>query len=274
MTDLGRHPGPPPQPPKPPSGSAGVPFTRWVHLELRKSVDTLAGFWLLVVIAVLLIMIEGFFLLVGLTSDDAGLSFTIFTQPMAYVLQPLVATLTIMLVTSEWGQRTAMVTFALEPRRTRVLLAKLVAAFTLTLALILILFVVATVCSALLEAVSGNGFEWDLGPGDVVGLVLFEAIAVLIGFGLATSILNTPGAIGAFPVIAYAIPSGLGLVGLFWEDFGTVGRFLNLQSSTNPVLTWSVDSGQDWGRLVVVLLVWAAVPLVLGQVRVQRAEVK
>lgn len=294
MSDYGHQPGPPPAPQQPPaqprpSGPPGSPpghdhqmqasatpsvsFHRWVYLELRKSVDTLSGFWLLAAIAVFLVIVEGFFLVVGLF-DTSGFTFTIFTSPMAYVLQPLLATLAIMLVTSEWGQRTAMVTFALEPRRTRVLAAKLVAALALTAAFIVVLLLIATICSGILAATSGGELEWDLGVGDVIGLMLFLGIAVMIGFGLATLILNTPAAIGAFPIVAYAIPSGLGLVGLFWSDFAPVGRYLNLQTATNPVLTWSVDTGSDWGHLAVALLVWMVIPLGLGTMRLLRAEVK
>lgn len=251
-----------------------TPFSRLVQAELRKSVNTLSGFWLLAAVAVIVIIIEGFFLVIGLTNRDADLSFTIFTQPMAYVLQPLVATLTIMLVTSEWGQRTAVVTFALEPRRTRVLYAKLAAGMALMLALVTVLLVVALVCSGILELVRGDGFDWDFGVGDLVGTIVFEAVAVLIGYALATLILNTPGAIAAFPVILYALPAAFGLIGIFWEDFKTVGRFLNLQTAEAPLITWTLDDGSEWGHLLVALLVWMVVPFVVGQLRVLRAEVK
>ncbi len=277
MTDLGKQP-----PAAPPAGgprlyveqTPPVPVARLLQLELRKAVDTLAGFWLLMASAVLLIIVEGFFLLVGVLNENAPLAVTAFTQPAAYVLQPLLATLMVLLVTSEWGQRTAMVTFALEPRRTKVLLAKLAAGLLLGLALVVVLLVIALLCSIVVGAVRGDGFDWDLSLGDVLGLVLFEAVGVLIGFALAALILNTPGAIGAFPIVMYAIPSGLGIVGLLWSDFGEVGRFVNLQSALAPMLLWSVDSGSDWARLVVSLLVWVAIPLVLGLSRILRAEVK
>lgn len=41
----------------------------------------------------------------------------------------------------------------------------------------------------------------------------------------------------------------------------------------NAIWDWS-DSAEDWGQLVVSGLVWLAVPLVSGIVRVLRAEVK
>ena len=52
-------------------------------------------------------------------------------------------------MTTEWTQRTAMVSFTIEPRRLRVILAKLVVAVLLALAAVVLMFVVATLCTAL-----------------------------------------------------------------------------------------------------------------------------
>ena len=58
---------------------------------------------------------------------------------MTSFLLPILA---IMLVTSEWSQRTALVTFTLEPRRSRVVLAKLVVAQLFTVLTLVVAFVV------------------------------------------------------------------------------------------------------------------------------------
>lgn len=276
-------PVPPPYQPGPPapgpgpmldmSRSPAIPFTRLVKVELRKSLDTIAGFWLLVAIAVLMIIIDGFLLVAGLTNGDSGFRFIDFTVGVAYVLQPLVATLVIMQVTSEWGQRTAMVTFSIEPRRLAVIYAKLAAGVVLSLLLVVVMFVVAVACAALLGLAQDN-VEWSIGAGDVFGPVLFELVAVAIGFALATLILNTPGAIVAFPAVLYAVPTALAIIGGLWVDFREVGRHLNLQSAINPLLTGTLDTGTEWRHLVVALLVWVALPLTLGMVRILRAEVK
>ena len=47
-----------------------------------------------------------------------------------------------MLVTSEWSQRTAMTTFTLEPRRMRIVLAKMLAGVALTAFVIVFALVV------------------------------------------------------------------------------------------------------------------------------------
>lgn len=251
-----------------------IPFGRTVKVELRKASDTVSSFWLLVASAVMIIIVEGIFVVLGFVNDDSGISFDVFSTSMAYVLQPVLAILSAMLVTSEWGQRTAMVTFALEPRRARVLYAKLVAALALALSLVVVTLVVAVVCTGLLSF-SGNAHDlWDFGPGDLVGLLLFELLPVVLGYAIATVALNTPAAVLAFPVVLYALPLGLLFVGLFSQHFLDFQYWINILTSQDPVLHWSLDTAKDWGRLLVSLILWVAVPLAIGQARVSSAEVK
>ena len=265
----------PPQTPRPAdAASASIPLSRLIQVELRKSVNTIASFWLVMAIAIAMIMMDGFFVILGLTSGGDGFTFTQpFTISAAYVLQPALAVLAIMLVTSEWGQRTAMVTFSLEPRRQRVLYAKLISAMGLAAAIVTIVLVAAVLCMGLL-ALTGDDVIWDFGIGDLAGLIVFEMLAVAMGYALATLIINTPAAIAAFPVVVYVVPFGIAIVGALWADFGDFGPWINVQSALRPIIDWSLDSGDEWGHLVVTLIVWVVVPLVLGQIRILKAEVK
>src|SRR6201989_2628210 len=108
---------------------------RLVAVELRKMLDTRAGFWLHVAMVALTVVVVAIRLLVGDAADhtfrdvlDAGL------QP-APVLLPVLG---ILLVTSEWSQRTGLITFALVPARSRVLGAKLIASLMLAIAMLAI----------------------------------------------------------------------------------------------------------------------------------------
>ena len=87
---------------------------RLVAVELRKMVDTRAGFWLQAAMVALTALVVVVRLLVGDAAHhtlqsvlDVGL------QPAA-VLLPVLG---ILLVTSEWSQRTGLITFALVPVR-------------------------------------------------------------------------------------------------------------------------------------------------------------
>ena len=106
-------------------------FGRLVAVELRKMVNTRAGFWLqlaTVAITVLAVIVA---CVVGDPADPTFQSvLNVGLQPAA-ILLPVLG---ILLVTSEWSQRTGMITFALVPVRSRVLGAKLIASLVLAVA--------------------------------------------------------------------------------------------------------------------------------------------
>ena len=102
--------------------------------------DTRAGFWLLMVIGLLVVAAEAIVLIVTVVQDEP-LSHGDTTAVAAFVTSILLPVLGIMVVTSGWSQRTAMVTFALEPRRPHVIAAKAMVGLLLTLATIVVALV-------------------------------------------------------------------------------------------------------------------------------------
>lgn len=256
------------------SGTAKVPFHRLVRVELRKSYDTRASFWLLASIVLIAALIEGFVLVVSLVQDEhAALEDFVFLAATANLV--LLPVLGIMLVTTEWSQRTAMVTFALEPRRPHVVAAKAIAGLLLALASAVAILAVGILCEVLYGALSGGDFDWTLRMVDVVGVLLIATLlAMLSGFALATLLLNTPGAIVVFFLYRFALPGILaivaGLVGWF-EEFS---NWINFQRAQLPLWDLSISGGEEWGQLIVSGLVWLVLPLALGVARILRAEVK
>ncbi|WP_148615794.1 ABC transporter permease [Nocardioides rubriscoriae] len=275
--------GPPQGPPQGPpahrgpvidvSQTAPIPFSRLVKVELRKALDTSAGFWLLAAIAVLIIIVEGFVLVVGLFDSTTEFRLVDFTTLGGYVLQPLLPIVVALQVTSEWSQRTAMVTFATEPRRLVVVYAKLAAGALLALAMTLVLFVVALACLLVLWVFQDN-VDWGTSVSGTLGLLVFLFVGVAVAFAAATLLLNTPATIAAFLAVVYAVPTVVATIGALWGDFRDFGRYLNLQGALYPVLSGSLDTGEEWGHFLVALLVWVVVPLALGLTRIVRAEVK
>ncbi len=105
-----------------------VSFPRLTLVELRKMVDTRAGFWLQLLVAVLTLAAVVVVCIVA-DADEATFQdlFTVAMTPGA-VLLPIIG---ILLVSSEWSQRTALITFTLVPRRMRVMGAKVAAGLVL-----------------------------------------------------------------------------------------------------------------------------------------------
>lgn len=254
------------------SGTERVPYSRLVRVELRKSYDTRAGFWLLLTIGILTLLVEGITLAVT-TVQDEPMTFGDFVGAAAFMTSIVLPVLGIMLVTSEWGQRTAMVTFSLEPRRELVVLAKLVTGLVLTLATAAFAIAVGFVCILLYSAIQGQSPAWEFGFNYLVGFLVTQSFAMLGGFALATLFLNTPAAIVVFFVYKWVLPGlfALGAAVMGW--FNGLSPWLDFQRAQAPVADLTV-SGADWGHLVVSGLIWLVLPLTIGLWRVFRAEVK
>jgi hypothetical protein len=119
-------------------------FPRLTLVELRKMVDTRAGFWLQVIVAGLTLIVVTLFCIFGETDELIFRDMFALAVFPASLLLPIVG---ILLVTSEWTQRTALITFTLVPKRMRVMSAKLAAGLVLGLIAVVI---------ALSDAVIGN----------------------------------------------------------------------------------------------------------------------
>ena len=181
------------------SGTPAIPFHRLVRVELRKSYDTRAGFWLLAVIGLLVLAAEIIVLAVVTTQDEA-IAFGDFIGTAAFLTSFLLPVLGIMVLTSEWSQRTAMVTFALEPRRPLVIGAKALVGVLLTLATVAVSIVIGLVCNLLYGLIEGH-VDWTFGWSDFAAFLITQVLAMLGGFALAALFLNTPAAIVVFFVL-------------------------------------------------------------------------
>src|SRR5689334_3961706 len=153
------------------TGHSSVPFSRLVKVELRKMLDTRAGMWLLIATALLTGLVLVIFLI---NADDK--SFVNAMQASATPQGILLPVLGILLVTSEWSQRTAMVTFTLEPHRGKVLWSKVTAAVLLGLAAVVLALVVASVVTA----VGGTSDAWhDASLQLILQYVVLQLLSVL-----------------------------------------------------------------------------------------------
>jgi ABC-2 type transport system permease protein len=235
-----------------------VSFPRLTWVELRKMVDTRAGFWLQLFVAVVTV---GAIVVICILDDGDATFQDLFTVAMApgAVLLPIVG---ILLVSSEWSQRTALITFTLVPRRMRVMAAKLAAGLALG--------VVALLFSLLVGAVAtlATGGEWTLGA-DIFGqIVLLVLTAMATGVAFGALFLSSAPAI----VLSFVLPIG-------WSALASIavlndaGRWLDTTRTTAP-LTEHALSGTEWARLGTSMLLWLVLPLAIGLFRIARGEIR
>jgi ABC-type transport system involved in multi-copper enzyme maturation permease subunit len=254
------------------SSTQPTPFSRLVRVELRKTWDTRAGLWLLISTAVLTAAVMVIQLSVVVV-QDLQVSYNDFLTSTNFSMALLLPVLGILLLTSEWSQRTAMVTFSLEPRRPLIIAAKFVVGIGLAVAAVLIALVLATICNALYGLLSGDDVVWDLGLANVGGFLLLQVIGMLTGFAFAALLLNSPAAIVLYMVYSFVLPGlfGLGAALIGWFD--TIRPWIDFNYAQGPLVDATM-TGEDWAHFAVSGFVWLVVPLAIGVARVLRAEVK
>ena len=180
----------------------------------------------------------------------------------------LLPVLGILLVTSEWSQRTALVSFTLTPVRGRVLRAKFLAALVAGMAAIAI----AVLLASLATVIGGSDNAWaQVGIDDLGKVVLLQVTAVVQGLAFGLLFLNSSAAIVSY----FVLPSALNIIGTLWESLHKVQPWIDLWAAQDPLFRGGGNlTGEQWAQSVTSTLIWVVLPLVIGLVRVLRAEVK
>jgi ABC-2 type transport system permease protein len=256
------------------SGTAPIPFLRLVRVELRKAYDTRAGMWLLISTALLCAAVMVIQMIVGVVQEDVFLSYNSFLTSTNFSISILLPVIGIMLLTSEWSQRSAMVTFTLEPHRPRVIVAKLVVGLVLAVLAVAIALVLATICNALYGVLSTDPTVWNASFEQTTYFVILQVIGMLTGFAFAALLLNSPAAIVLYMVYTFVLPGLFELGAQLMDWFDSIRPWIDFNYAQSPLFDGSMMSGKDWAYFAVSGFIWLVVPLVIGFSRVLRAEVK
>jgi ABC-2 type transport system permease protein len=251
------------EPQVPARGAGARPsLFRLTGVELRKMVDTRAGFWLLAAIVLLTIatVVARPFI------DNSDLSLQGFFVDASQVAQTFLPIVGILLVTSEWSQRTALITFALVPQRARILAAKLNAGVVLAAATCVVILAIAVVGTAF--AGGGElGATWSL-PGWLIGQsALYLAVLMLGGIGLGAALQSPAPAI----VLYFLVPLGFAALGAIPALDG-LARWLDGTQTLEPLVNEAMGAA-DWAHVGTTLAVWMAFPVLVGLWRITRSEV-
>ena len=235
---------------------------RLVAVELRKMVNTRAGFWLqLATVAITVLAV----IVACVVADPADLTFqsvlNVGLQPAA-ILLPVVG---ILLVTSEWSQRTGMITFALVPVRSRVLGAKLIA--SLLLAMPMFVMSVAVVAAGVLVASPGVDGTWSDAAPLIGQSAVYLAAGMITGVALGAVLLASAPAI----VLLFALPTAwMAVVSLSF--FADVAPWVSTARALSPMQE-EVMSATQWAHVGTALALWMLLPLLIGTWRMTRREV-
>jgi ABC-2 type transport system permease protein len=254
------------------SSTSPVPIGRLAGVELRKALDTRAGRWFAASILGLVLVVQ---VIYAFAAPDESKNFQDFLGIAGSVLGYFMPILIIMLVTSEASQRNGLVTFTLEPRRARVVVAKFIAAFALALAVMLLAAAIA-VLGTFIGSATGASPTWDV-DGNLLfnGFVLANVVGVLVGFALATLLMNTAAAIVGYFVYSLILPIAVGILGSLSETFADIAPWIELNTAQVPLFTGDYSpTGEEWAQIAVAATIWLVIPLAVGISRLLRIEFK
>jgi ABC-type transport system involved in multi-copper enzyme maturation permease subunit len=239
-----------------------IPVSRLLRAEWRKATDTRAARWLLVAVALTTIGGLAIPLLFPHNVTQTRASYLAWAGLGLTRLLPIVVMLA---MTAEWSQRTAMTTFTQEPRRGRVLAAKIATGTGLSLAGVACAFGATEVVVTGTRAAGRHidvGWNWP----QLAGFVVFVVLTSGIGIAFGTLLHNT-----AVAVVTYFVLGGVFSL-LMIPALQATGNWINTSQSYGWVLygQWAGHGAQ----IATSTLLWVVLPLAAGIVRTLRREVR
>jgi ABC-2 type transport system permease protein len=243
-----------------PSGQGLIPFSRLVRVEWAKATDTRAARLLLALVALSTAGLMLVAIIVPTTFDQTYTSYLRVASIAQVILLPVVA---ILMFTGEWSQRSVMTTFTQEPRRIRVVSAKLAVSMILAGGAAVYGAMVA-VTGLALAASSGRALEADLSIGAIVGYLLHLILNALAAVAFGALVQNSATAIAAYFTLNPAIAL-----------LGTASTFVENWIDTETTWNWVLDN--DWGghipEIAFSVLFWVVAPLAAGVTRTLRRDI-
>jgi hypothetical protein len=249
-----------------------VPLVRITRVELRKMLDTRSGFWLLASIAITAVLVTG---AVILWAPNDELTYSTFVSaigtPMA-VLLPLVAILS---VTGEWSQRSGLTTFTLIPHRHRIITAKAISSVLVGAVSVLLAFAVGALGNLLNSAVTSATPVWDVSVTEFLYFLLGSVLGLLIGFMLGILIRASSGAIAAYFIYSFLLPTVFLVLANAQSWFKDLQPWIDVTFAQGTLFAFDgALTGEQWANIAVTGVIWMVVPLAVGLAFVTRAEVK
>ncbi|HWD70724.1 MAG TPA: hypothetical protein VG293_11065 [Solirubrobacteraceae bacterium] len=235
---------------------------RLVAVELRKMVNTRSGFWVPIAVAALTALVS----LIA-SSNHGGNDGTFLhvlhaaSIPGAYLL-PVMG---VLLVCSEYSQRTTLTTYTLVPNRWRVLGAKFGAS--------LIVSTVATIACLLFAVVAASVFGHAPGGTGSLPLPIILQTWLFLGSGMVMGM-----AFGAAILVSAPAIVGYLLLPVVWNGLAgniswlqTPARWLDSDNTLGPLTQQSMN-GTQWAHAAATFALWIGVPLLIGLTRIGRGD--
>jgi ABC-2 type transport system permease protein len=249
-----------------------IPLSRITAVELRKMFDTRSGFWLIASIAITSALAAGG---VILWAADGDLTYSTFATAIRFPVVIILPLIAILAVTSEWSQRTGLTTFTLVPHRSRIITAKAISSVAVAIAAMVLAFAVGALGNLLGAAIRGSTLVWDVSVTQCLYYVFGMVLSLLVGFMLGVLIRSSTGAIVAYFILTFLLPTVFGLLAESQQWFSDLRPWVDIQFAQAGLFVFDQSlTGQEWAHIAVTGVTWLLLPLLAGLGLVMRAEVK
>ena len=171
----------------------------------------------------------------------------------------------ILLVSSEWSQRTSLVSFALVPNRSRLIAAKVCAGIVLALLATVVALALAAFATAIASTSAPD--HWSLSLALLLQDAFYVVVSMLIGVGFGAALLASAPAI----VLYFAVPIAIAALSSIHAIQGAL-EWINIGETTGT-MTEHLLSGHEWAQVLVSLVFWMALPLAIGLWRITRGDI-
>jgi ABC-type transport system involved in multi-copper enzyme maturation permease subunit len=247
-----------------------VPMSRLVGVELRKMFDTRSGFWVMASIVITALLATG---AVILFAPDDQLTYDSFSAAIGFPMTVILPMIAILSVTGEWSQRSGLTTFTLVPHRGRVIGAKALSSVLVGVVSIPLAFAIGAVGNVVGTAIAGTDLVWDMSLAHAAYIVLGNVLGMLVGFMLGVLIRSSAGAIVAYFVFAFVLPTIFGLLAASQQWFRDLQPWVDFNFAQGALFNGDM-TGEHWANLGAAGSLWLLLPLTVGLVLVRRSEVK
>ncbi|NGO69941.1 ABC transporter permease [Streptomyces boncukensis] len=236
-------------------------------VELRKMVNTRSGAVLVALVFAIVLTTTVVRLFAGDAADRTLTGFLTYSVSPVSIVLPIIGVLS---VTSEWSQRTALITFSLVPRRSRVVTAKLAAVLTVAVGTVVLSILLAAIGNGLAPAFVDADGSWSLSGTALLNITLYHVGSLFIGFAFGMITMNSVLGI----LVHFGVPSAWSVLREYESGVDDAGKWLDTNTTMSPLGETVALTGQEWGKVLVSVALWGVLPSVLGYLRLRRTEVK
>ncbi len=248
----------------------GIPLSRIITTELRKMINTRSGFWLLASIGILALLATA--AVIVFASDDQ-LTYSTFTSAINIPMTVILPVIAILSVTGEWSQRTGLTTFTLVPHRRQVIAAKAMASVAVAVVTIPLAFGVGALGNLVGTGLAGIHPVWDLTVLNLATIVLANVLSLLFGFTLGVVIRNSVGALVAYFVYQFLLPTLSLILAASQHWFRDLQPWVDFDYAQSALFGGALTSSQ-WAHLAFTGTIWLIIPMTIGLTLVMKAEVR